>query len=437
MLNRPKIFLGCISLVSLISFVALGRRDDRLAGMAPAGSVDERRSWGEETFGDYLLHADEWIASSKMIAADLGAIELVAPIDSPNRYHPGFTDGYFCEMNLEVIGANGRGILTLPYFEVASDGIVSLIGDEATWVFGGKRNLIHKSGDGYLNAYGLEKTYDQLMRLSANQSEQIIQLFRKFETDVQQTTLRSRGARHGKPSPLTKLHELYREPLLRRYANALKNQGDSFAAADAFGHVADLCLWRVEQSMKDLGYQSQRTVQEELDDANALLRAAADCAPEDETVLRLAKQRSALAYLHAIGSSPRPREDQDKSEWASTALGDFLVEAKAFAKRSPLVAQQAGKNVKIHIAENARSELRINRHGVFEGVIFLDIDGSKGDGRLLVTVCEDHKTCPAVDLFAPKPRATEHPLNVKNPSWTPKDGASIRLHAQTGERKSR
>ena len=116
-----------------------------------------------------------------MIVGDVGKIESIAPVSAPNRYHPGFTDGYFCEMNLEVIGAGGRGVLTLPYFEVSSDGSISAIGDEATWRFREERHLIHKSGKSYLGFYGLEKLYNQLLALDKSQSEMFVDLFRQLE----------------------------------------------------------------------------------------------------------------------------------------------------------------------------------------------------------------------------------------------------------------
>ena len=128
---------------------------------------------------------------------------------------------------------------------------------------------------------------------------------------------------------------------------------------------------------------------------------------------------------------------QDRSEWAHKTLGVFLSQAKEFADTSKFLAKEVGANARVRIAEKARSELRINRYGVFEGVIFLDIHGSNGGGQLLVTVCENHENRPKIDLFAMTPRAIDFPLKLKNPSWTPRNGKQIYLNSRTGDPKRR
>ena len=87
-------------------------------GPAPDGVYAVRRNWGQKNLG-YFDEVDKWIRSSQQIAKDIGTVRGVAPIGGPNSYSEGFGECW-ADMNLQVIGKRGEGILRLE--DVGYDG---------------------------------------------------------------------------------------------------------------------------------------------------------------------------------------------------------------------------------------------------------------------------------------------------------------------------
>ncbi|MEM6822499.1 MAG: hypothetical protein AAF558_11230 [Verrucomicrobiota bacterium] len=79
-------------------------------GTAPDGSFQERHEWGERHLGPTYLRIREWASNSKVIRSRIGEVEEIAPIGD-NPTHFAFTDGWSCDLQLEVVGTEGDGTL--------------------------------------------------------------------------------------------------------------------------------------------------------------------------------------------------------------------------------------------------------------------------------------------------------------------------------------
>ena len=108
------IVLPTLFFMLLLSSVGSGS----VEGPAPDDVYAVRRAWGQESLG-YFGEVDKWIRSSEKIASDIGTVKGVAPIGAPNSYSEGFGECW-ADMNLQVIGERGEGILRLE--DVGYDG---------------------------------------------------------------------------------------------------------------------------------------------------------------------------------------------------------------------------------------------------------------------------------------------------------------------------
>ena len=86
----------------------------KVAVPVPEGDYNVRRKWGEQHLGKYLASAENWVKRNKKIEKHIGEVSGVAPIGRPNRHkHGSLLENSWTELNLQVIGARGKGILRL------------------------------------------------------------------------------------------------------------------------------------------------------------------------------------------------------------------------------------------------------------------------------------------------------------------------------------
>ncbi len=419
-------------------FAGSGWRD----GVAPDSDFASRRAWGERIFGAYLDHIDNWVAQSELINRDVGSIQGIAPTGSPNRYYPGFTDGQFAKMNLEVIGSKGKGELFLPYVEIWSTGELQTVGgDEARWRFGGEAHLIAKSGKSYLAEHGLEERYKELLKLAEDgRADEFVDRWYDFGTALASTNLKRRPTlRTGESGLMSALHDHYREPIIVDFADALAELDENNEAADAYRQAAEMTLARADDLLQEEDSRRELSqVAQALRRANQLIRLANELVPDDPLTLRLARTRVTMQHLCSIGGRQEPVYSENGKHdqlWADKCLGMFFEEAEAYARRSPYLKQTLGGIRSIRIAQNATSELEVDKHDVYEAAVFLDIVGRNGKkGDLLVTLRENYRRRTAIDLFSNNPRRPDYPLILRSASWTPAGGDWVKLSAKTGER---
>ena len=121
--------------VIILSLCAFEMEASGVVGPVPKADYQVRRSWGEKNLHHHFARVDQWIRQSKQIEADVGKVLGVAPIGSPNTYHAGFGESW-AQMNLQVIGESGEGILSLS--DVCADDPNKIYGvyvNEQTWTF--------------------------------------------------------------------------------------------------------------------------------------------------------------------------------------------------------------------------------------------------------------------------------------------------------------
>ena len=116
-------------------------------GSAPDADYATRRQWGKTELVSYFDFMDKWVRKSELIREDIGKVTGVAPIGATNKYQAFFGDPANVEMNLQVIGERGEGILNLP--EMALCDVydkTSGLHPKSTWKFNGQSTYILFSG---------------------------------------------------------------------------------------------------------------------------------------------------------------------------------------------------------------------------------------------------------------------------------------------------
>ena len=428
-------------LCSALFWSALSSELSIRGGTAPKAAFADRQVWGKQTFRVYFGMIDAWVARSPMIAADLGKVTGIAPAGGPNRFCPGFTDGTFAQMRLEVVGTNGTGTLWLPYVEVEDVDRVS-IGDDATWQFGETTHVIHESGRGYLKHFGLSEVHDELLRLAdSSQHEPFLAKWPDLERALADSALPPPWSAPGKEPPLIQqLHDRYREPLLEKYAAAKASaSADTRAATEALCLAARSMLERAEARMeKDAEFFTVH-VASDLKNANRLLARAHKLSPEDRETLRLARERAVLQYLFSIGASPDPPFTKDpdiKERWNEHCLGPLHAEAVNYAKRSPYLKRELGRyRVETDLRNDSR--LSISKDNVFVANVRLRLTGRQKDGLLMVRIRENEDRHSPIDIFAESVRHPDYPLRTSSPTWVVQDEPHVELSAKTGEPRAR
>ncbi len=421
-----------VMMVSL--FAVAGAR----GGVAPATDFEARRAWGERVYGPYLKYIDEWVAKADVVREDVGEVLKIAPLDGPNRYQGGFTDGAYAVMNLEVIGTQGRGVLHLPYVEIWNTGQLQSIGCDATWKFAGETEIVAKSGKSYLAEHGLESIYLELLALAAEgEAERFVERWDDLEIALAHSGLEPRSERI-----IDALRDEYRGPLLVHLGTALAKLNRNEESAEVFRNSAAPVLARVERLLQeeDSGPQSSQ-IPEQLRYANALLKKAESQVPGHKDTLKLARERVVLYYLHSIGGRPRAGyngdlpADQERAEdqaWAEKCLGILYTEAAEYPRRSPYLLRELGE-MRIGIDSGGLDQVYVNNDNVYAASVYLQLDGEKKSGVLNVRISENEERCEPIDLFADDPRSLDYPLSIRSPYWREEGKKRVKLSAKTGE----
>ena len=106
------VLVKTLLIASFFWLVQLEMDAENIEGPAPDGGYKVRRAWGEDNLDVYFASADNWIKRSRKIENDIGKVYGVAPINSPNRHGCSFGESW-TKLNLQVIGLEGEGVLTL------------------------------------------------------------------------------------------------------------------------------------------------------------------------------------------------------------------------------------------------------------------------------------------------------------------------------------
>lgn len=405
-------------------------------GTAPEGSFATRRSWGEQIYGPYLKYIDAWVEKSPAITRDTGKVLSIAPISSPNFYQGCFTDGCYAAMNLEIKGEKGSGVLYLPYISVSDSSKQPYIDSDSSWEFSGNRHLILKNGQSYLVQLGIESVYEAIM--TEDNSQSTLKKYDQFR-ELLKYAEQPRGFRvpHHKHSIAKTLHWFYREPLLIRLAQAWAEQHKPDEAISAYNELAETALDRAHNLL--LGDAQRRDGKKEgeaLDRANSALKNAHTLDPEDDRTLRQARRRVELQHLFTADViMAKSNKNRDREQLTRQTLGLFYREAKSYARESPYLKRRLGTFSSIDLAPYAISNIAVTKSNHYSAGIFLRVTSFKGEGVLLVSLRENQKLVPAIDLFAPQPRAPQYPIKIYQSSWEPEKGERVRLSGKTGDTK--
>ena len=106
------ILVKALLIASFFWLMHLEMNAENVDGPAPEGSYGVRRAWAEDNLNVFFTSADNWIKRSQKIENNIGKVYGVAPINSPNRHGCSFGESW-TKLNLQVIGAEGEGFLTL------------------------------------------------------------------------------------------------------------------------------------------------------------------------------------------------------------------------------------------------------------------------------------------------------------------------------------
>ena len=431
-------------LLQVVFWYCLSRELATRGGSAPDDSISVCQHWGENVFGAYLAIVSDWIRQSQFIQADLGEVLRVAPTGGPNRLYPGFTDGGYAQMRLEIVGAVGKGVLTLPYVEIDSMKRVQQIGEDAEWEYEGVPHIIDSSGRGYLSTYGLKKVYQNLLKLSnALRHEEFLALWPQLEQALADSALPRPVSPTGQESTrIQQLHDRYREELLEMFGQAQSAVdlpgGQNLAfAVESYQLAATSILHRAKDKMRQDADLNRSRVEADLRQANRVLGKAHALDPDHPHTLRLARKRALLRYLFTRRIPPSPPFTQDSDEieaWNNLCLGVLYREGMAYPERSDYLARTLGAYRMQPDLKND-SALFINRHNQFAADVRLHLKGPKGEGQLIVFIREKDDEQRQIDLFSDDIRDPDYPLTLRSPSWYVHGETHVSLGAKTGEPK--
>ena len=135
---------------------------------APVATVAARQAWADKEFGQLWPHIKKWTANSELIAANIGEIQDVAPIGKPNQMFYSFGESW-ADMNLEVIGAKGKGTLSLSSASLSwkEDCGIHVWFYEGSFETAQRKEIICASGKGYLAEFKVDTLYNQLLTYPA------------------------------------------------------------------------------------------------------------------------------------------------------------------------------------------------------------------------------------------------------------------------------
>lgn len=391
-------------LIFLCSFMS----DGKYGGKAPDTTFEKRRRWAQKVTGykRAFKEIEPWIEKSEMIRTDLGQVEDIAPIGSPNYYQSAFLDGAYAAMNLEVRGEKGTGILYLPFIDNVPN-LWGSIGD-AKWTFNGIEKPIHSTGQSYSQGQGYKEKYDEIMSLDVEKdSQEIIDIYNNIK---------------GEFDPKTKRwHEDHEWAVINRVAQSVENVGDTDQAADLYLEVVGNKLTRSEEKWDRASHNHVDidfvNIQKEVNQVLPTLQQVYEIAPNHRLFSFYVDERIKLWYLAELKQKemqPPYNASQSKLKaWAQSTLGIFYEEAIKWIKEAKDLERIVGRVKNIYPHSSGHSEVSAY-DGYYGAYMFLVVEGKKRKLRMDIDINESENHLPPIDLLAEKPRLPDSPLVVKS-----------------------
>ena len=407
-----------LTLLVAFSFLCGCERNSTNTG-APVAGIGIRQAWAENEFTGHWEHVQNWIGNSKLITESIGNIQDVAPIGKPNQKFYSFGEAW-SDMNLEVIGTEGTGVLFLNSFSTGwnpqNGGRVTRFHDGTFETEHGKE-IICKSGKGYLEEHGIGQTYYELMNYPDDGDPNVfLQQWSLLETLVLRAFPKHQSPLEGNP-PMQGL-DIYRQPLLVKRSELLHGWGLKKEAVQAHRDVVEFCLqeaqWAIWSSSAD-----HELAASHLKTALKSLRAANELQPEDEEILKLARQRLELHHDIMDASQSNPHDNV------------FYEAASREVKSISFLKRELG-SFDICDKTSRTSGTRVGKKLRYYTTVYLELDGRWDDGTVAFRFQEKDKL-PPIDLFAENPRRPDYPLFFKSPKWKSASGEKVKISAKTGE----
>ncbi|MDB2686114.1 hypothetical protein N9Y42_02785 [Mariniblastus sp.] len=429
------------------------------AGPAPAGSVAERREWGQNRLGGFFDRAEKWVRRSKQINDDIGHVTSVAPIGTPNSYGESFGEAW-ASLNLQVIGVDGEGVLLLPRGEPD---------EKAVWVFGGLASPVSENGKSWLGQNDLEKEYSLVLEMAEQEDhagvisacEQLKhQADRKGQTPVSLST--------DAPILFAGLPIAFRTQVLKALATSLIATDD--LPNDMGVEALDVCVEASEVILNHILEQppghkfptNPVRAADDLQQANEFLSMAIQLAPESRYIKDLASIRALMAYRLQAGCSLREDRSLSESERQNCQqemLQSMYSYAKNLAEQSSYLQRELGEmqiqpydgytgwlkererdwsalpsylRKNVSGITNKYGDLSLSQDARFGSYIGLDVAGENGTtGTLFLFVEERADQAHQRDLFSKEVAGPSGKYQHFKVSWHESGGRSKNLSSET------
>jgi len=420
-----------------------GRGDH--VGIAPEGSIKERRAWAKKEMFEYFELTDKWVRESTMIQSDIGKVIDVAPIGSPNRFVAGgFTDGSHCRMNLQVIGERGEGVLYLPVVDVNNSYQLYDVSPWSTWTFGGKTSTMYHSGKSWIESSDHVELIAEIRNRSADSDhEEVIGLCQLLSElindDLAWENTGTRKQHYPDKQLFVDMPKTYRCEILETYGKSLAATGDTEKATNALVQCAEVAL----KSFHDLHYaefQVQTRIQygaQYLTIANNALIAAEKISPRQEKVLKLARKRTVHKMLFDLDASDAHMsfhsEEGEKRENMERKLRQFIEGAKYVAHESKWLRGKMG-TMRIRPELRRNGDIFLNQEGYYQSArVSVEVAGTWGrSGCLSMRMVELKSEARPVDLFSENPRHPTFNFTFSRVNWKADgDSNETRLSTKT------
>ena len=410
----------------MLCLFSVGSR--QVDGPAPNASYSVRREWGEEKLQHHFKAAEKWIYQSSQIAKDVGKVNGVAPIGSPNRFGAGFGESW-AALNLQVLGDKGEGILCLPDF--CADDHRNIYGfDTGSWTFENSKRPVFKNGKSWMQNLGVDLLHDQVFEFAEQKDHaNVVKTCRLLNQTLIGPGLPSRW--------FSQLADADRFKLLTLYADSLADTSDKAESANMYVEAAALEFKPLLDQLQDRYGATKLTqgrIELILEHVNALLQKAQALEPNKDSVLKMASWRTLFAYQFQCGTLQfRNERGADRCpQLIRRELKGLFEYAEQLAKRSPYLRSELGsiktqprakyarlpEETKIHWSglpiefEQALPvrpcedycTLHLNPEGGYQSYIGITIKGANGkSGKLTLFVKENNSLETGLNLFCERP----------------------------------
>lgn len=409
--------------------------------VAPDADFATRRAWGQKEMFDYFELTEKWVRESSLIAEDVGNVSGVAPIGSPNRFYAGgFTDGSYCTMNLQVIGENGEGLVTLPVVNVNRGYELYGIADNSTWKFGDESDLITISGKSWLQEAGVDLLVDRIRTASEeNMHEDVLatceMLKAAVDAAIENDSIEPIEFPTVAKDRFDNLPYVYRAEMLHRYADSLFQLGQDDEASKAFRKEANYHIEHADAfrySNAYMGHRNPTELPRSIEAARVAIIQASSLQPEDKDIKDLARQRALMAYRVSCGNFKMyyTGEEGAEREAMKRSLGELYDCVVRRARESAWLRGQMG-TMKFRPKLNHCNHVEISRKGLYYATVVVEVTGSWGkSGLLQVSTSESKDGHKPLDLNAATPRGPSYPFTHSRVRWTDSDGEQIKLSSK-------